>query len=243
MSNNSEYQQKLKKILSIEYTSIPSFFFQKIKELKLSLEEGFVLLELWHLIFTEKKNVSDNSLAEVLNIDEEKVLEILSNLISKNLVTYVESDGVFYYDFDSFIDSMFDDETDINKEGTDKELVFSETSKKVKNTKKEAKVYQAFEGEFKKALSPIEVDFIDEWLNERGYSEDMLMEVLKLAVSSSKLNFKYIDKVLLDWEQKGVSTQLENNALTKEIKKKSASNSKSKIKRTAKPGKYDDLYE
>ena len=182
-------------------------------------------------------------MAEVLNIDEEKVLEILSNLISKNLVTYVESDGVFYYDFDSFVDNMFADETDINKEGTDKELFFSETSKKVKNTKKEAKVYQAFEGEFKKALSPIEVDFIDEWLNERGYSEDMLMEVLKLAVSSSKLNFKYIDKVLLDWEQKGVSTQLENNALTKEIKKKSASNSKSKIKRTAKPGKYDDLYE
>ena len=228
MQDNTTYQKKVEQILKIKYALLPIYLFEKFKDFDLTLEEGYVFLEIWYLIFDEKINVSENILSDRLGIDEDKILGILANLISKKLISFREESGVLYYDAFSFIESIIDEEDGVKDDNV-----------------AEAHVYQAFEGEFKRALSPIEIDFIDEWLNEKFYAEGMIIEVLKLSVTSGKLNFKYIDKVLADWDKKGISTQVENEKYKKEnvIGKKATKKSVPSAKRTSKPGKYDDLYE
>lgn len=229
MRDNYGQQQKIEEILKLEYALLPKYIFKELKNIGLSLEEGYIFLELWYLIITEKIKVSESILAERVGIDEDKVLGLLANLISKRLVSFREENGILYYCVLPFIENI----TNIEEDGA------------LREDKVEAEIYQVFAGEFKRTLSPIEVDFIDEWLNEKFYSQKMIIEVLKLAVTGGKLNFKYIDKVLVDWDKKGISSQEENEKIARENKlnKKPGKKSLPKTKATAKPGKYDDLYE
>lgn len=65
-------------------------------------------------------------------------------------------------------------------------------------------VYTVFEKEFGRLLSPMETGYLREWLDGDHYSEELVFEALRSAVSRDKLNFKYIDTILRSWEKKGI---------------------------------------
>ena len=71
------------------------------------------------------------------------------------------------------------------------------------------KLYQAFELEFGRGLSPLESEKIMEWQDNLGFREDMILEALKRAVYRGKYSFAYIDKILHDWYKKNIRTPLE----------------------------------
>lgn len=225
MSDNISYQRDLINIFQIKYSLIPRYFFEKLKNFQLSLEERFVFLEIWYLYFDEKVTVTENVLVDKLNIDEDKVLGILANLITQGLIEFKEEDGILSYDAMPFISLLLEEYGDGEEENKD-----------------EALLYKVFEDEFKRPLSPAEVGYIDEWLNEKYYGKDMIIEVLKLTVAIDKLNIKYIDRVLQDWFKKGISTRTEYEKIAIENKGKKKKTT-SKAKKNTKPGKYDDLYE
>lgn len=212
------------RILSSEFISIPKNLFTNLRHYGLSIPESFTLIQLWYLIYKENKVVSDEDLAEALLVEENELLEILAGLISKDFIGYSEKNGKMIYNLEPLINALFGEE-------------------EVNNTQPEGKgrIFANFESEFKRPLSPIEIDLIDEWLDVKAYSENMIFEVLKVAVSSGKLSFKYIDHILIDWAKKGVSTQQENQeheSSKKTMKMKSAP----KETKTTKKGKYDDIY-
>ena len=60
-----------------------------------------------------------------------------------------------------------------------------------------------FEEQFARALSPIEINIIKEWKNS-NYSDDMIVKALKEAVKSQVFNFRYIERILINWSQNGV---------------------------------------
>lgn len=213
------------KILMCDYVAFPKVLFNSMKDYNLSISESFVLLQLWHLIYHEKKIISDEDLVEALSSDEHEILEILAGLITKNCIGYSEKNGRMTYNLEPLIDSIFTDDGKIDVPPVGK-----------------GKVFSSFESEFKRPLSPIEIDLIDEWLEIKRYPEDMIFEVLKVAVSNAKLSFKYIDHILIDWEKKGVKSQKENQSY--EINKKSAKikTGIKETKTTTKKSKYDDIY-
>lgn len=61
-----------------------------------------------------------------------------------------------------------------------------------------------FEREFGRPLSPLEYEQIVLW--QKTYSDDIVFEALKIAVVRAKLNLKYIDSILLDWEKLNLHT-------------------------------------
>ncbi|MDD2370574.1 MAG: DnaD domain protein [Firmicutes bacterium] len=212
------------RILLSEFVSFPKVLFSSMKDYDLSIPESFVLLQLWYLIYHEKKSISDEDLVVALSSDENEILEILAGLISKNCIGYNEKNGKMTYNLEPLIDSFFMEDID-----------------EVQVQDSKGKIFTSFESEFKRPLSPIEIDLIDEWIEEKEYPENMIFEVLKVAVSNGKLSFKYIDHVLLDWEKKGVMSQKENqeHETSKKVTKKTAV--KKDIK-TNKKSKYDDIY-
>lgn len=213
------------RIFMSDFVTFPRVLFTSLKDYGLSISESFVLLQLWHLIYHEKKLISDEDLVEALCSDEHEILEILAGLITKNCIGYSEKNGKMTYNLEPLINSIFNEDSD---------------NKPIPIGK--GKVFVSFESEFKRPLSPIEIDLIDEWLEIKKYPEDMIFEVLKVAVSNAKLSFKYIDHILIDWTKKGVVSQKENQAF--EINKKStkAKTSIKEIKTTTKKSKYDDIY-
>lgn len=66
-------------------------------------------------------------------------------------------------------------------------------------------LFSLFEQEFGRPLSPFELDRISSWLDEDGYSEELVRFALKEAVFSGKLYIRYIDRILLEWSRNRVT--------------------------------------
>jgi DNA replication protein len=213
------------RIFMSDFVTFPKVLFTSLKDYGLSISESFVLLQLWHLIYHERKSISDEDLVEALSSDEHEILEILAGLITKNCIGYREKNGKMTYNLEPLINSIF------NEDNEEKPIPVGK-----------GKVFASFESEFKRPLSPIETDLIDEWLEVKEYPEEMIYEVLKVAVANAKLSFKYIDHILIDWAKKGVKSQKENQNF--EINKKSTKTKTvvKEIKTTSKKSKYDDIY-
>ena len=67
-------------------------------------------------------------------------------------------------------------------------------------------LFDCFEKEFARTLSPVEYELINGW-KEMGYSEEMIILALKEAVFNGVSNLRYIDKILYDWNKKGLTTK------------------------------------
>ena len=87
---------------------------------------------------------------------------------------------------------------------------------------KETTIYDKFEKEFARTLSPMEYEIIGAWL-DNNYSEEIIEEALKEAIYNGVTNLKYIDKILSEWKRKGIKNRNDlktKNKLQKKIIKK-----------------------
>lgn len=66
-------------------------------------------------------------------------------------------------------------------------------------------LYQQFEQEFGRPLTPLEIDSINGWLDQDRYSEDLIRLALKESVFSGKVHLRYIDRILLEWSRNRVT--------------------------------------
>ena len=186
----------VKRIFNSNLVSIPRRLLVDASKLNMTMEEGYLVLVLWTLVLEQEQGVTESDLSKKIGIGEDKVLEILGGLIAKGILTYEKKEGDFSYCLKPLYEALFLEEANGAQEPEDGP----------------SSLYQKFEGEFKRPLSPIEIDFLVEWQNEKDYSVDMITEALKVSVGVGKLNFKYIDHILLDWQKKGVVTARENEA-------------------------------
>lgn len=60
-------------------------------------------------------------------------------------------------------------------------------------------IYEVFEKELKRTLSPLEFSLIGEWV-EQGFSDETIINALKEALSKGKKSLKSVDKILLQWQ-------------------------------------------
>ena len=66
-------------------------------------------------------------------------------------------------------------------------------------------IYDIFETELGRTLSPIEYELVGEWLNDN--SEEILKLALKEATYNGVSNFRYIDRIIHEWKKKGIKTK------------------------------------
>ena len=72
-------------------------------------------------------------------------------------------------------------------------------------TKENTNIYDTFEKEFGRTLSPMEYEIINGWLND-GMNEEIVVQALKEAIYNGVSNLRYIDKILYEWKNKGLTT-------------------------------------
>lgn len=70
----------------------------------------------------------------------------------------------------------------------------------------ESSIFSAFEHEFARPLSPMECETISSWLDQDHHPEPLIRLALKEAVFAGKVYFKYIDRILLEWNRNRIVT-------------------------------------
>jgi DNA replication protein len=171
---------------------IPLYLLQNYKEFKLKLEEFIFLMYLYNL--GDKFVFDPIKISKDLNIDNTKVMEYIGSLTDKHYIRI---------------------ETNKNDKGILEEIVSLEdfydklgllTIDKVNSSdKSDSNIFEVIEKEFGRTLSPIEYEIIKAWL-DNNFSEDLIKEALKEATFNGVSNLRYIDKILYEWNKKGIKT-------------------------------------
>ena len=64
-------------------------------------------------------------------------------------------------------------------------------------------IFDIFEREFGRTLSPMEYEIIQSWCGGE-FSEELIILALKEATYNGANNLRYIDKILYEWKKKGI---------------------------------------
>lgn len=182
---------------------IRPFLFKIIKEYNLSINETLLII---YLSNQEHPVLDLKLINKITSLNNNEILEAFSTLTSKNLInTCITKDG----------DRVSEE---ISLEGIYK-LAATNINKKI-NKDSEENIFTLFESEFNRKLTPMEYEFINEWINS-GMSEELIKEALKEATYNGVSNLRYIDKIIYEWTKKGYKTveDVNKNRYQKETKK------------------------
>lgn len=81
---------------------------------------------------------------------------------------------------------------------------------------KPADLITVFQENMGRLLSPIEMEVIRNFVMQ-GYSEQMIKEALKEAVKAGVPKLNYIEKILINWRENGVSHRYDHNKPQREV--------------------------
>ncbi len=169
--------------------SIPRLLITKYKKLNITEKELVILIYLLNEtnVFNPKKISSE------LELEIMEVLEIISNLTNKDIlkIEVVKVGGIR--------------EEHINFESLYNKLAFFIVNEEVKVSEK-TNLFDLFEKEFGRTLSPIEYEIIKGW-SESDFSDEIIICALKEAVYNGVFRLNYIDKILFEWKKKGIKTK------------------------------------
>ena len=88
---------------------------------------------------------------------------------------------------------------------------------------KETSIYDIFETEFGRTLSPMEFEIINGWV-DNGYSEELIVLALKEATYNGVSNLRYIDKIIYEWGKKGIKTKEDVEKNRRQFKNNNSNN-------------------
>ena len=164
---------------------IPTIFFSNYKKLELEDRE-FILL---CYLMNNKEEFNPKQIGMNTGYSFKEVLEIIDNLTNKG-----------------FLDIEIRTNSNVKEEYINLDKLYGKLAFLVMNEEEEKEptnLFSIFEKEFGRTLSSIECELINAW-KDNNYSEDLIKEALKEAVLNGVYNLRYIDKILYEWNKKGI---------------------------------------
>ena len=179
---------KMIEVIKNKDVIIPRVLLYKYKDLGLSDQEFIVLTYLLNMVNSlyNPKKISEN-----LKINLEEVLTIIFNLSEKG---FLKTEMIERNNKKAEI---------IKLDQLYEKIAFLMINEKdtVNNS-----IYNKFQSEFARALSPVELDIIKSW-QDAAINDEVILEALKEATFNGVSNLKYIDKILGEWTKKGIKTK------------------------------------
>lgn len=174
---------------------IPMYIYKLFPKLNIDLETFMFLMYLYNL--GEKIIFNPNNLSEEFGITLEKVLIYIDKLTKSNLINF----------------EIIKNEKNISEEYLSLSFFYEklsmlviEDSNKVQESTMDSTIFDIIEKEFGRVLSPMEYEIIKAWI-ESNISKELIIEALKESVFNGVTNLRYIDKILYEWQKKGIKTK------------------------------------
>lgn len=169
--------------------TVPKYVLSYAKELGLDMDSLILLI---YFLNKPNKSIFDyKKIIEDISFTEKELLNALSTLKDKNILLILMEKN------DS---GVLEEKVDIS---LFYEIIFSKILNKETKENNEKDLYDNFEKEFGRTLSPMEYEIINSW-KEQKISNELILSALKEAVFNGVNNLRYIDKILYEWNKKGI---------------------------------------
>lgn len=165
-------------------------------------ELDFVII--LYLLNIDNLEFDPTKISKDLNMSKKDVMASIDNLITKNIIK-IEAKKVGNLRKDIInLDNFYD------------KLLYLNINEKEEN---KSDIYSIFEKEFGRTLAPMEYEIINSWIDK--IDEELILAALKEAVFNGVFKLNYIDKILFEWNKKGIKKKedIKKNISTKVEKK------------------------
>ena len=184
-------KDKLINVLKTRMIYYPLYLYRYRIELDLS-DSNFIFLT-YLMNFGDKFSFDLERFSKDLNIEPEEVFERIESLRKSKFIeiSTIEKEKKLKEEEITLLP--------LYKKISD--IIISEEDDK----ENEEELLTDIEKSFGRTLSPIEVDFIMNW-NKKGYSNEIILSAIKETILNGANNLKYADKILFEWNKKGIKT-------------------------------------
>lgn len=182
-------------------TTIPTLLLKNYRKLGLSNDELVLVIQLKSQMDRGDYFPDLNEIAETMGISKNNAFKAVHQLMQKKLLsieTKKDEKGVTEDTYS--LDLLWEKLIVLMKQ----EETVAEVKQEEKNEKN---LYSIFEAEFGRPLSPMEMESLVMWVEEDNFSTELIQLALREAVLSQVYSFKYIDRILLNWEKKNIRTK------------------------------------
>lgn len=167
---------------------------ESYKKLKLSENELAVILMMDHLIGAGNPFVTADLLSLKMTLEVKDIDTILAGLLTRGFIEYVSKGKKTITSLDPLKEKLFR-EFQMTSSFEEESKKSQEVSEMLEN------VYSEFEKLLGRPLSQVEFSRIREWVSY-GYSDEMIINALKEALSKGKRSLRSVDKILLSWTER-----------------------------------------
>lgn len=167
---------------------------ENYKKLKIKENELATIFVIDHLIGQGNPFVTADLLSLKMSLDVKEIDKILANLITRGFFEYKVQGKKTVATLEPLKQKLYREfQLYLSKEEEEK------SSQRITETLEN--IYLKFEELLGRSLSPVEVSRIHEWVSY-GYSDELIINALKEALSQGKKSIRSVDKILLSWSMK-----------------------------------------
>ena len=177
------------KLLNAPNYTVSSIIIEELVKQKLNLSEFLIIV---YFLNEDNKIFDIVNMNKRLGLSEKEILESFNTLVTKKLISLdVKNDK-----------SNHMVET-ISLEGIYRLVNISLNEEKQEEEKEN--IFDVFEKEFNRKLTPMEYEIVNAWL-ENDTSEELILGALRESIYNGVKSFRYIDKIIYEWGKKGFKT-------------------------------------
>lgn len=178
-------------VLSMEALDFRYLLLEYYKKLRIKENELAVILMIDHLLDQKNNLITPDLISMRMNLSTKEIDSIFVSLMERGFMT-IETGKKIKCSLKPLHKKLAEEfQLSIAKEQETKQSEVK--SKKLKN------VYEVFETELNRPLSPLEFSLIGEWI-DNGISDERIISALKESLSKGKKTLRAIDKILQQWQ-------------------------------------------
>lgn len=191
---------------------------ENYKKLKINEKELVTLFMIDHFISLGNPFVTADLLSLKMSLDVKEIDKTLVSLLTRGFIEYIAQGKKTITTLNPLKSKLYR-EFQISLTKEDEVKASKEVEIELNN------IFQEFSKMLGRSLAPVEISKIREWVSY-GYSDELIINALKEALSKGKKSLRSVDKILLIWssrddrENEGVSLKSEewNKSLEETIR-------------------------
>jgi DNA replication protein len=191
---------------------------ENYKKLKINEKELVTLFMIDHFIALGNPFVTADLLSLKMSLDVKEIDKTLVSLLTRGFIEYIAQGKKTITTLNPLKTKLYR-EFQISLTKEDEVKASKEVETELNN------IFQEFSKMLGRSLAPVEISKIREWVSY-GYSDELIINALKEALSKGKKSLRSVDKILLIWssrddrENEGVSLKSEewNKSLEETIR-------------------------
>ena len=167
---------------------------ENYKKLKISENELAIIFMIDHLVEQGNPFITADLLSLKMVLDIKEIDSLIADLLTRGFMEYTSINGKTVTSLNPLKEKLFREyKVSISKEN---EADSNNVVKAQLNN-----IFEAFQTELGRQLSPLEISRIREWV-ALGYTDDVIINALKEALAQGKKSLRSVDKILLSWAKR-----------------------------------------